>query len=81
MGWCEAWNVAICAVAFAGVGVAVVLTAGAAAPGCIAMFAVVEGSSTLTAAGVAAVAAGGCAGAAVGSQFANAANANHAKKQ
>ena len=79
MGWCEAWNVAICAVAFAGVGVAVVLTAGAATPACIAMFAVVEG--TTTAAGVTAVAAGGCAGAAVGSQFANAANANHAKKQ
>ena len=81
MGWCEAWNVAICAVAFAGVGVAVVLTAGAATPACIAMFAVVEGTTTLTAAAVAAVSIGGCAGAAVGSQFAYAANADHAKKQ
>ena len=81
MGWCEAWNVAICAVAFAGVGVAVVLTVGAAAPGCIAMFAVVEGSSTLTAAGVAAVAAEDYAKAAVDSQFTNVDNAIHEKKR
>ena len=79
MGWCEAWNVAICAVAFAGVGVAVVLTTGAATPACIAMFAVVEGTTTLTAAGVTAVAAGGCAGAGVGAHFGNA--VNHVKKE
>ena len=62
-------------------GVDVVVTAGAAAPGCIAMFAVVEGSSTLTAAEVAAVAAEDCARAAVGSRFKNIDNANHEKKR
>ena len=38
-------------------------------------------TTTLTAAAVAAVSIGGCEGAAVGSQVANAANADHAKKQ
>ena len=60
--------------AFAGVGVAVVLTAGAAAPGCIAMFAVVEGTTSLTAAGVGDIAADGCAGAEVGTAVGNAVN-------
>ena len=79
MGCYEAWTVASCAVVFAGIGVAVVLSAGLAAPCGLAMFAVVEGTTTLTAAGCTAVAAGGCAGAGVGAHFGNA--VNHVKKE
>ena len=79
MGCYGAWTVARCAVVFAGIGVAVVLSAGMAAPCGLAMFAVVEGTTTLTAAGCGAVAAGGCAGAGVGAHFGNA--INHGKKE
>ena len=77
MGWNEAWTVLGCAVAGLGLGVGIVLTAGALAAPCGAAIwavTVVEGTTALTTAGCAALTAEGLGGAAAGAQFGNALN-------
>ena len=72
MGWNEAWGVLGCVLAGAGIGVGIVLTAGALAAPCGAAkwaVTVVEGTTALTAAGCTALAGAGAAGAAVGVAF------------
>ena len=76
MGWNE-WTVLGCSLVGVGLGVGIVLTAGALAAPCGAAIwavTVVEGTTALTTAGCAALTAEGLGGAAAGAQFGNALN-------
>ena len=87
MGWNE-WTVLGCSLVGVGLGVGIVLTAGALAAPCGAAIwavTVVEGTTALTAAGCSALTVAGAGGAAAGAQFGNALNMasvnSHGKKE
>ena len=87
MGWNER-TVLGCSLVGVGLGVGIVLTAGALAAPCGAAIwavTVVEGTTALTAAGCCALAAAGAGGAAAGAHFGNALNKesenSHGKKE